>query len=105
VNGVVYLVDYVVYWPLAVANGLDTALHITVLLHGIYVGAISIWGGLARPNGRASKHDQMSIELNSLDLNVSRSRTDARRYWGVHPDELRAGRSIAPGDHIKIKGK
>jgi hypothetical protein len=47
----------------------------------------------------------MSIELNSLDLNVSRSRTDARRYWGVRPDELRAGRSIAPRDHIKIKGK
>ena len=30
-------------------------------------------GGLARPNGRASKHDQMFIELNSLDLNVSTS--------------------------------
>ena len=29
--------------------------------------------GLARPNGRASKHDQMFIELNSLDLNVSTS--------------------------------
>jgi threonine/homoserine efflux transporter RhtA len=40
---VVYLVDYVVYWPLAVANGLDTALHITVLLHGIYVGVIATW--------------------------------------------------------------
>ena len=40
---------------------------------GLYVGAISIWGGLARPNGRASKHDQMFIELNSLDLNVSTS--------------------------------
>ena len=54
-------------------NRLDTALHITVLHHGFYVGAISIWGGLARPNGRASKHDQMFIELNSLDLNVSTS--------------------------------
>jgi hypothetical protein len=30
-------------------------------------------GGLARPDGRASKHDQMFIELNSLDLNVSTS--------------------------------
>ena len=47
--------------------------HITVLHHGFYAGAISIWGGLARPNGRASKHDQMFIELNSLDLNVSTS--------------------------------
>jgi hypothetical protein len=30
-------------------------------------------GGLARPSGRASKHDQMFIELNSLGLNVSTS--------------------------------
>ena len=56
-----------------VVNRLDTALHITVLHHGFYVGEIFIWGGLARPNGRASKHDQMFIELNSLDLNVSTS--------------------------------
>jgi hypothetical protein len=40
----------------AVVNRLDTALHITVLHHGLYVGAIPIWGGqrLARPSGRAS---------------------------------------------------
>jgi hypothetical protein len=56
-----------------VANRLDTALHITVLHHGLYVGVIPIWGGLARPNGRASWHDQMFIELNSLGLDVSTS--------------------------------
>jgi hypothetical protein len=28
-----------------VVNRLDTALHITVLHHSFYVGAISIWGG------------------------------------------------------------
>ena len=54
-------------------NSDKMALHITVLHHGFYVGEIFIWGGLARPNGRASKHDQMFIELNSLDLNVSTS--------------------------------
>jgi hypothetical protein len=54
-------------------NRLDTALHITVLHHGFYVGAISIWGGLARPNGRASKHDQVFIELNYLGLDGSTS--------------------------------
>jgi hypothetical protein len=42
------------YIPKRMANRLDTALHITVLHHGFYVGAISIWWGLARPNGRAS---------------------------------------------------
>ena len=36
---------------------------------------------------------------------AARSRIDARRYWGVRPDELRAGRSIASRDHIKIKEK
>jgi hypothetical protein len=56
-----------------VGNRLDTALYITVLHHGFYVGAFSIWGGRARPTGRASKHDQMFIELYSLDLNVSTS--------------------------------
>jgi hypothetical protein len=63
------------HWHLVqlLVNRLDTALNITVLHHGFYVGAISIWGGLARPNGRASKHDQMFIELNSLDLDVSTS--------------------------------
>jgi hypothetical protein len=25
------------------ANGLDTALHITVVLHGLYVGVIATW--------------------------------------------------------------
>jgi hypothetical protein len=50
------------------------ALHITVLHHGFYVGEISIWGGLARPNGRASKHDQMSIEFNTR-LRVAHSST------------------------------
>jgi hypothetical protein len=35
-------------------NWLDTALHITALHHGLYVGAIPIWGWLVRPNGRAS---------------------------------------------------
>ena len=34
---------------------------------------------------------------------AARSRIDARRYWGVRPDELRAGRSIASRDHIKTK--
>jgi hypothetical protein len=63
------------YWLLAIClvNRLDTALHITALLHGLYVGVIPIWGGLARPNGRASWHDQMPIELNSLGLNVGTS--------------------------------
>jgi hypothetical protein len=36
---------------------------------------------------------------------AARSRIDARRYWGVRPDELRAGRFIASRDHIKIKEK
>jgi hypothetical protein len=27
----------------ALANGLDTALHITALLHGLYVGVIATW--------------------------------------------------------------
>jgi hypothetical protein len=44
--------------PAPLVNRLDTALHITVLHHGFHVGAISIWGGLARPHGRASKHGQ-----------------------------------------------
>jgi hypothetical protein len=35
----------------------------------------------------------------------ARSQIDARRYRGVRPDELRAGRSIASRDHIKIKEK
>jgi hypothetical protein len=35
-------------------NRLDTALHITVLHHGLYFGAIPIWWGLARLSGRAS---------------------------------------------------
>jgi hypothetical protein len=59
-----------------VVNRLDTALYITVLRHGLYVGAIPIWGGAGatkQPNGRASWHDQMSIELNSLNLNVGAS--------------------------------
>jgi hypothetical protein len=34
---------------------------------------------------------------------AARSRIDARRYRGVRPDELRAGRSIASRDHIKTK--
>ena len=37
---------------------------------------------------------------------AARSRIDARRYWGVRPDELRAGRrSIASRDRIKTKEK
>ena len=36
---------------------------------------------------------------------AARSRIDARRYWGVRPDELRAGRSIASRDRIKNKEK
>jgi hypothetical protein len=31
--------------------------------------------------------------------------THAAIGWGVRPDELRAGRSIASRDHIKIKEK
>jgi hypothetical protein len=62
--------EYKPHPPKTMVIRLDTALHITVLHHGFYVGAISIWGGLARPGGRrASKHDQMFIELNSLGLN------------------------------------
>jgi hypothetical protein len=34
-------------------NRPDTALHIAVLRHGLYAGAIPIWGGLVRPNSRA----------------------------------------------------
>jgi hypothetical protein len=30
---------------------------------------------------------------------------DATPHWGVRPDELRAGRSIASRDHIKTKEK
>ena len=32
-----------VRWPCRLVNRLDTALHITVLLHGLYVGVIPIW--------------------------------------------------------------
>jgi hypothetical protein len=36
---------------------------------------------------------------------AARSRIGARRYWGVRPDDLRAGHSIASGDNIQIKEK
>jgi hypothetical protein len=50
-----------VRWPCRLANGLDTALLITVLLDGLYVGVIPI--GL-------HWHNQVLIELvNSLGLN------------------------------------
>jgi hypothetical protein len=51
-------------------NRLDTALHITVLHHGFYVGAISIWGGAGTTKRSGVK---ARPELNSLDLNVSTS--------------------------------
>jgi hypothetical protein len=43
-----------------VVNGLDTALHITVLLHGLYFGAITTWlHWHDQAAGSHSWHDQM----------------------------------------------
>jgi hypothetical protein len=50
-------------------NGLDTALHITSASSRALCWGNSHLVALARPSGRASWHDQMLIELNSLDLN------------------------------------
>ena len=55
---------------------------------------------------KASHHELSGSTRRAAGRNpAARSRIDARRYWGVSPDELRAGRSIASRDHIKIKEK
>jgi hypothetical protein len=56
---------------------------------------------------KASHHELNGSTRRAAGRNpaAARSRIDARRYWGVRPDELRAGRSIASRDHIKIKEK
>ena len=54
---------------LGLVNRLDTALHITVLLHGLYVGVIPI--GLHWHDQMVGSHwhDQLLIELGSVGLN------------------------------------
>jgi hypothetical protein len=43
----------------SMANGLDTALHITVLLHGLYVGATTTWLHWHDQAVGSHWHDQM----------------------------------------------
>jgi hypothetical protein len=55
---------------------------------------------------KASHHELNGSTRRAAGRNpAARSRIDARRYWGVRPDELRTGRSIASRVHIKTKEK
>ena len=55
---------------------------------------------------KASHHELNGSTRRAAGRNpAARSRIDIRCYWGVRPDELRAGRSIASRDHIKTKEK